>query len=425
MQQAVCSMHQQQLLSPLLEPEVFPMSSKYIAPSLSQSAHLPALPREGSEPALEPREGSVPVPGPREGSELTLGPREGSEPASEPREGSEPAPGPREGLEPVPFVSVTPSIESFTLPSPQGIYGNITTIQNSLLPHEGEGVVGIGVESGEVKGEWIEGLGVNGVAILSSDMDASITATRQGLGVKGVANLSSNTDSSVTTTGNSSLEVVLEQEREQVVEESTIINVINHQITETVFGLPLCNNSGTNDPYTDGPNTDGPNTGGPHTGGPYTGGPNPVGSHTGGSYTGDLQLQKSIEPLSQSLPSQSQDLSGICTYVRTDISQSQDQTPVEAISIEQVSEPFHPPALFLPFHLAAGVGINVDITIEAGHHKGLSSCDFVQHCLVDRSPALPAVVKLVKHLLVNTNNNVPFTGGYVFIHMYICINMFI
>lgn len=32
-------------------------------------------------------------------------------------------------------------------------------------------------------------------------------------------------------------------------------------------------------------------------------------------------------------------------------------------------------------------------------------------CLVDRSPALPAVVKVVKYLLVHSNNNVPFTGG--------------
>ena len=65
----------------------------------------------------------------------------------------------------------------------------------------------------------------------------------------------------------------------------------------------------------------------------------------------------------------------------------------------------------IPFHLLHGVSIPVDISIEAGEHKGMSSCEFIQHALRMRSPVLASVVKVVKGLLQQAGYNMPFNGG--------------
>lgn len=78
-------------------------------------------------------------------------------------------------------------------------------------------------------------------------------------------------------------------------------------------------------------------------------------------------------------------------------------------------QPRTPQASYLPFHQALpqakGVVIPVDITIEAREHKGISTCDYIQHVLRTQSHAIPSVVKVVKYLLVNASLNVPFNGG--------------
>lgn len=78
-------------------------------------------------------------------------------------------------------------------------------------------------------------------------------------------------------------------------------------------------------------------------------------------------------------------------------------------------QPRTPQASYLPFHQALpqakGVVIPVDITIEAHEHKGISTCDYIQHVLRTQSHAIPSVVKVVKYLLVNAGLNVPFNGG--------------
>ena len=65
----------------------------------------------------------------------------------------------------------------------------------------------------------------------------------------------------------------------------------------------------------------------------------------------------------------------------------------------------------IPFHLMHGISIPVDISIEAGEHKGISSCEFIQHALSMRSPVLASVVKVVKGLLQQAGYNMPFNGG--------------
>lgn len=65
----------------------------------------------------------------------------------------------------------------------------------------------------------------------------------------------------------------------------------------------------------------------------------------------------------------------------------------------------------IPFHLVHGVTIPVDISIEAGEHKGISSCEYIQHALQMRSPILSSVVKVVKGLLQQAGYNMPFNGG--------------
>jgi hypothetical protein len=249
-------MHQQQLLSPILEAEVFPLSSKYIAPSFSQSVQTPL---------------------PWEGLRSVLGPRERLEPVLGPIEGSGPVMGSREGLEQVPVVREEPGPVKGPSPSSNGTHASATT--DSVPSHEGEGEV------------------------LSSIINFNVITTKK-----------------------SSLEEVVEEEKKDVVEEGLIAaDVIDDQHkSETVFGKPLYDDDDESQPH------------------------NAVDSHS-------LLIH------------------------------SREHDQAEAILRGQGSEPFHPPPpLFLPFHLAGGVIINVDITIEAGHHKGLSSCEFVQQCLVDR-----------------------------------------
>ena len=65
----------------------------------------------------------------------------------------------------------------------------------------------------------------------------------------------------------------------------------------------------------------------------------------------------------------------------------------------------------LPFHLAQDVNIAVDITFEAGEHKGISTCDLIQAHLRTRSPVLPMVVKVIKELLRQAGFNMPYDGG--------------
>ena len=60
---------------------------------------------------------------------------------------------------------------------------------------------------------------------------------------------------------------------------------------------------------------------------------------------------------------------------------------------------------------AVGVMIPIDITIEAGEHKGISTCDYIMKEIKQMSPILPSVVKVVKHLLSSQGLNVPFSGG--------------
>lgn len=253
MQQAVCAMHQQQLLSPILEPEVFPLSSNYVAPSFSQSIQNPL-----------PWEGLKPVPGPREILEPVLGLKEGSGPIRGSKKGLVLVPGSREG----------PGLVKEPSPSSSGTL--VSATPDSVSSHEEEGEV-----------------------------------------------TSSVTNSSVI---NSSLEEVVEEEKKHVVEEGLLAaDVIDDQHkSETVFRKPLYDGDDESQPH------------------------NAVDSHSLSSH-------------------------------------SREQDQAEVTLRGQGSEPFHPhPPLFLPFHLARGVIINVDITIEAGHHKGLSSCEFVQQCLVDR-----------------------------------------
>jgi hypothetical protein len=71
------------------------------------------------------------------------------------------------------------------------------------------------------------------------------------------------------------------------------------------------------------------------------------------------------------------------------------------------------PGMLSPMLMSAahGVVLPVDITVEGGEHKGISTCEFIRASISCRSPVLISVIKVLKTLLYQTGFNVPFNGG--------------
>lgn len=71
----------------------------------------------------------------------------------------------------------------------------------------------------------------------------------------------------------------------------------------------------------------------------------------------------------------------------------------------------HPGMLGVSMKELRGLRIPIDITIEGGEHKGVSTCSFIQKALRSRSPSVLSVIKVVKGMLQEAGLNIPFSGG--------------